>query len=242
MAPKTTRDDHEPVASHSVHHGRQQTTSKEGVTTEMPTVEQPVHVSSNPVEPDSGPQRTQDLVLPSTVISRGDIGKCLREVEKINEYFHQEGLRGSKNQPLPTLGRVLESLATANNLNLIHAEDRETLKHFLTRLKSKAPMVFMSFPSEAGDDFIAKLLDWFRAEVHPHVILNVGLQPELAAGCTLRTTNKYYDFSFRKRFERSKQKLLEALEVLDKTADKTIVADAHATNQPTALVNGSTTE
>jgi hypothetical protein len=166
----------------------------------------------------------------------------LREVEKINEYFHQEGLRGSKNQPLPTLGRVLESLATANNLNLIHAEDRETLKHFLTRLKSKAPMVFMSFPSEAGDDFIAKLLDWFRAEVHPHVILNVGLQPELAAGCTLRTTNKYYDFSFRKRFERSKQKLLEALEVLDKTADKTIVADAHATNQPTALVNGSTTE
>jgi hypothetical protein len=72
--------------------------------------------------------------------------------------------------------------------------------------------------------------------------LNVGLQPELAAGCTLRTTNKYYDFSFRKRFERSKQKLLEALEVLDKTADKTIVADAHATNQPTALVNGSTTE
>lgn len=152
------------------------------------------------------------------MISRADIGKCTREIEKISDFFHQEGLRGSKDQPLPTLSRTLESLAAANGLNLIHTEDRDTLHGFLVKIKAKAPSVHMSFPSEASDDFVAKLLEWFRTQVHPHIVLNVGLQPELAAGCTLRTTNKFYDFSFRARFEASKAKLLSALEELDAKA------------------------
>ncbi|MFZ1323781.1 MAG: hypothetical protein WAQ57_01310 [Candidatus Saccharimonadales bacterium] len=232
MAPKKERG-HEPVAAHTVHN-RTQATAK------LQQVAAPAVASASQTEAPAAPRRAGELLLPTTLISRGDLGKCLREVEQINDYFHQSGLRGSKDQPLPTLGHTLESLAQANGLNLIHAEDRDELIRFLTRLKAKAPSVFMSFPSEASDDFIAKLLDWFRAEVHPYVLLNAGLQPELAAGCTLRTTNKFFDFSFRNRLERSKQKLVEALIALDKAADKTVVADATATNQPGALAEGDT--
>ncbi len=233
MAPKSERE-HEPVAAKAVHHGRQNSTPKAEAFDKPEVASEQVATEVN--NNDSMPMTkiTDQLVLTNAVISKGDIGKCLREVEKINEYFHQEGLRGSKDRPLPTLGRVLESVAVANNLNLIHAEDRETLKHFLTRLKVKAPTVFMSFPSEASDDFIAKLLDWFRAEVHPYTIINVGLQPELAAGCTLRTTNKFYDFSFRNRFEQSKQKLMAALEALDNLPEPAVAEPMVPTGGATA--------
>lgn len=230
MVPKKERE-HSPVAAHTVHN-RTQATSK------LQQVSKPAAAAKEPATSEPRAKRSGEFILPSTLISRGDVGKCLREVEAINDYFHQEGLRGRKDQPLPTLSRTLESLATANGLNLIHADDREEVRSFLTRQKAKAPVVFMSFPSEASDDFVAKLLDWFRSEVHPYILLNVGLRPELAAGCTLRTTNKFYDFSFRKRFEKSKQKLVEALINLDKAADKTVIADATATNQTNPLTNG----
>src|SRR5690606_10854194 len=95
--------------------------------------------------------------------------------------------------------------------------------------KSKAPVIHISFPSEASPAFIAKILEWFRTEVHPHVVLHVGLQPELAAGCVVRTTNRMFDFSLRKRFEQSKKKLLESIEALDKMPERTVIADANAT-------------
>lgn len=170
-----------------------------------------------------------ELILPVGVVSRSDVSKSLREIGVIDDFFHQAAIRGSAAEQVPTLSRALNALAEANNLNLIHAEHRTALKEFLTRLKSKAPVVHLSFPSEASPTFIARILEWFRAEVHPHVVLHVGLQPELAAGCLVRTTNKMYDFSLRKKFEQSKQQLIASLEALDEAPDHPEVADANAT-------------
>ncbi len=159
---------------------------------------------------------TGELVLPYSVVSRSDISKSLRELDSIDDFFHQSAIRGSKDQSLPTLGRVLDSLASSNNLNLLHAEDRATLKQFLTRLKAQVPIIHISFPSEPSGQFIGKLLEWFRAEVHPHTVLHIGLRPEIVAGCVVRTTNKYFDFSLRKRFDKSKEKLVESIMEISK--------------------------
>jgi hypothetical protein len=163
-------------------------------------------------QPTPQPAAAQKLVLPVSVVSRADIGHSLRELERLDDYLLQASIRGAQAKDLPKLGHVLESVALANNFNLLFPEHRQTLKSFLAAVKAKAPVVHMSFPSEASKDFLAKLLEWFRREVHPLILLHVGLQPELAAGCMVRTTNKMYDFSFRKRFEKSKQKLIAALE------------------------------
>ncbi len=153
-----------------------------------------------------------DLKLSMSVVSRSDIGKCLRELEHIDDIFHQAKLRGKEPEDAPTVGRVLESLAEFNNLNINKPNDRAILIKFLERQKVKAPVIHISFPVEANGEVIGKILEWFRNEVHPNVVMYVGLQPELAAGCTLRTNSKHYDFSFRKRFEKSKQKLVAALQ------------------------------
>ncbi len=211
MAPET-RNQHQPQASQAAHYDRQQAMGRPQVTdsdASLPAAE-PVAPQAN-----ASPAQPAGLVLPTAVVSRSDVGKALREIDKINDFFHQEGLRGSKDKPLPTLSLVLDSLSQANGLNMIHAEDRDKLKAFLTQLKTKAPVVHMSFPSEASSDFTAKLLEWYRANLHAYTLLTVGLRPELAAGCTVRTTNKFFDFSFRGRFEKTKIKLVKAIERLD---------------------------
>ncbi|MBA2279187.1 hypothetical protein H0V99_01975 [Candidatus Saccharibacteria bacterium] len=168
-------------------------------------------VPQQPV-PAAAPAASDNLVLPLSVVSRSDIARSLREVLTIDDFFHQATIRGSKELTLPRQSQVLESLASANQLNLIHAEDRQKLEKFLTRLKTRAPVVHMSFASDPNGDFVMKLVEWFRREIHPHTVLHIGLQPALAAGCVVRTTNKVFDFSFRKRFEKSKEKLIAALE------------------------------
>ncbi len=179
----------------------------------------------------AAPQPNGELILPLSVVTRSDVSRSLRELVAIDDFFHQASVRGSKDQQMPTVSRVLDGLATANGLNLLQPQDRDRLKQFLTRLKANAPVVHMSFPSEASGPFLAKILEWFRREAHPHTVLHVGLQPELAAGCLVRTTNKMFDFSFRKRFEQSKQKLIAALEA----AGKEVAEQAAAQPAPEAI-------
>lgn len=198
----------------------------------------PVAAPAQPAAPVATPQASTELILPLSVVTRSDISRSLRELTEIEDYFHQAAVRGSKDQQIPTMSKVLDGLATANGLNLIHPEDRSRLKEFLTRIKNNAPVVHMSFPSEASAPFLAKILEWFRREAHPHTVLHVGLQPELAAGCLVRTTNKLFDFSFRKRFEQSKQKLLQALE----DASKEVAAEAASAQVPATAEVSATTE
>lgn len=174
---------------------------------------QQVVAVSPPAPVAAAPTQPQGLVLPLNIVSHSDVGRCLREVEAIEDFFHQAALRGgSKDQPVPTQSQTLENMVVANQLNLVHAEDRQKLLLFLRTVKEKAPVVHMSFPTDPNGEFMMRVIEWFRREIHPLVVIHVGLQPALAAGCTVRTTNKVFDFSFRKRFEKSKVKLLAALE------------------------------
>lgn len=169
---------------------------------------------SRPVNqvPVQAPLMNNQLILSKQVISKGDVSRSLRELEKIDDYFHQAAIRGSKDQQLPTIGKVLDSLAVVNNLNMLKAEDRARLRSFLSQVKAKAPVVHMSFPSEASGPFLGKILEWFRTDVHPYTVMTIGLQPELVAGCMVRTTNKTFDFSFRQKFDKSREKLIVALQ------------------------------
>lgn len=225
-----------PNGADGVHHGPQPAArlqQEAEVTVASETVEGFTE-AAEPAQDESAAERIA-LFLPPSVVSRADVSRCLREVTVLNDFFHQAAIRGSQAQNVPTLSKTLEGLAAANGLNLIHAEDRAKLKDFLTKVKNKAPVVHLSFPSEASDAFIAKLLEWFRREVDPFVVLHIGLQPELAAGCIVRTTNKLFDFSFRQRFANSKAKLIIALEAMNDAPDRTVLAGANDSAPAVAL-------
>jgi hypothetical protein len=220
VAPSSTPS-RTPAHADGVHVGAQTTPTARAAATTTPVVEAAVSspaVVAGPVE----------MHLPAFMVSRTDVSRSLREVEALDDYFRQAAIRGSKDQSMPGLSRVLESFSTENGLNLLHGPDRDKAKKYLEDVKTHAPVVHVSFAAEASGEFLARLLDWFRKEAHPFVLLHVGLQPELAAGCMIRTTNKVFDFSFRARFESSKVKLVKAIEALQSASAEEVQAVAQA--------------
>jgi hypothetical protein len=112
---------------------------------------------------------------------------------------------------LPRTSRLLEDTARTNGLNLLEVKDRQRLTKLFVELKKSAPVLTMSFASDPPPAVVQKLIFWLRREVHPLVLLQIGLQPSIAAGCVLRTPNHYFDFSLRRHFSAHRQLLIDKL-------------------------------
>jgi len=69
----------------------------------------------------------------------------------------------------------------------------------------------MSFNADPSPLFSQRLVTWLRQEIHPQVLVQTGLQPSLGAGCTLRTTNQFFDFSLREHFKQNRQLLVQKI-------------------------------
>jgi len=152
------------------------------------------------------------LILPASVTGLTDVTRLQRESETLDEYLRQAALRkGGSSIELPKIPVMLDDVATANHLNLLQAADRKRLADFLQQLQTKVPVVHMSFASEPSTEFTSKIVTWLRQNIHPHMLVQVGLQPSIAAGCTLRTTNKVFDFSLRQHFMQNRQLLVDAI-------------------------------
>ena len=152
------------------------------------------------------------LRLPIAVISPVDVGRLERELTALDEFLSQSTIRKpGEPMSLPRTSRLLEQLAQDNTLNLLTEADRKHLLQFLMELKSIAPKVHISFAVDPSPAFLRKLISWLRREIHPLVLLTVGLQPGIAAGCIVRTPDKYFDFSLRQHLLDKRDILIERI-------------------------------
>lgn len=148
--------------------------------------------------------------LPIMAASPNDIGRLLRELEVIDQTLLQLSLRKSGTEvKMPKTSHLMDQVIEANHLNLLQKTHRASLARFLTAVKTKSPVIHMSFSADPSTAFIEKLMSWLRKEIHPFVLLTVGLQPTLGAGCIVRTTNKQFDFSLRQDFLNKRDLLLK---------------------------------
>lgn len=179
------------------------------------------------------PNATQDktLVLPISVISRVDVGRLLREVEAIDAFLKQSAIREPGTPvKMPKTSRLFDETIENNQLNVLHDDERLRLHHFLTEVRTKAPTLHMSFSADPSPAFTQKLITWLRAEIHPVVLLQVGLQPNIGAGCVVRTTNKYFDFSLRTRFKEKGSILADLMQKADQPAAQPVPAPVAETS------------
>lgn len=152
------------------------------------------------------------LSLPVPVVSPADVGRLIRELELIDNTLLQLGLRPPADQiKMPPTSRLMDQTVERNKLNLLQATDRALLQRFLVAIRAKAPVLHMSFSTDPSPAFTEKLMVWLRIEIHPEMLLTVGLQPTIGAGCVVRTNNKYFDFSLRQDFIKKRQLLLDKL-------------------------------
>lgn len=153
-----------------------------------------------------------EFKLPINVVSAADLSRIKRELSSLDEYFISANARkgGEPNQP-PRLTRPLDRIARDNHINLLDESHRKALVVQLDRVELSAPALHISFATEPPSRIIEQVLVWLRENIHPHALLQVGLQPSIAAGCVLRTPNKVFDMSLRRHLEGQRSYLGELI-------------------------------
>ena len=94
------------------------------------------------------------------------------------------------------------------------SEERQRLKEYLSSVASQAPEYHVSFASEPPAHKLQQVVQWLREAVHPQLLVHVGLQPSIIAGCVIRTNNSLIDLSLRRSFEAAAPVLLKEVKAL----------------------------
>ena len=154
----------------------------------------------------------EQLKLPVAIVNRGDVMRLQRELNALNDFFvGATARRPGTPMQMPKTTRRLTELAEANNVNLLEQSHRAALYTSMTGILKSAPVMHMSFASEPTPKSVEPILDWLRKQIHPQALLQVGLAPAIAAGCVLRTPNKFFDMSIRAHLEKQAHFLSELI-------------------------------
>lgn len=165
------------------------------------------------------PTNTNSLVgLPISVVGPVDVGRLIRELENIDNQLLQSKLRvASDDINRPKTTQLMDQTLELNKLDILKETDRRRLQELLTVVRRDAPVLHMSFSADPAASFIDKLMTWLRREIHPVVLLTIGLQPNIGAGCIVRSTNRQFDYSLRQDFIKQRDILRKLLAPEDET-------------------------
>ena len=154
----------------------------------------------------------QSMALPTLVFGVVEVRRLQRELESLDDFLRGMAVRRETKFEMPRVSRMLDALAHENNHDLLKGTDRTALILFLKQVAERAPAIHMSFAADPSAAFTAKIVGWLRTNVHPLALLELGLQPSIAAGCVVRTTNRVFDLSLRSRFTEQHDLLLKAMQ------------------------------
>jgi hypothetical protein len=159
-------------------------------------------------------QQTAALQLPTQIVGPVDVARLIRELEALEDFLHQASIRepGSQSPKLPRTSRLLDELVALNHLSLLSNEDRQRVTQLLAELKEHAPRLHISFARDPSAAFTDKIITWLRQNIHPELLLRIGLEPTIAAGCIVRTPNRLFDFSLRQHFIAQRQTLIKLVD------------------------------
>ena len=158
------------------------------------------------------PEPKAAFVLPENLISSIDLHRTVRELAALDESFYQASVRvPGQSVKLARSSQILEDLAAVNGVSLLDMSQRGELLAALKSYTPNAPRIHMSFAAEPSAKFSARMVIWLRQNIDPLILLEIGLQPTLAVGCSVRTNNRVFDMSLRHRFREQRHILREKI-------------------------------
>jgi F0F1-type ATP synthase delta subunit len=177
-------------------------------------------------------QALQKINLPLSVMTVIDLSRVGRELEQLDEFLIQSAIRtpGTPMQ-LPRLSKMLDDVASVNHVNLLEEPHRKALLKALSYLKEHAPKLHISFAAEPNGAFVNKVAEYIRANISSVALLQVGLQPTIAAGCIIRSPNRQFDLSLRQRLKDKRSELGQIIHAI-KDAPQGAPAAAQAQGVP----------
>lgn len=152
------------------------------------------------------------IEFPGKLSGAIDLARIIRELDVLSQSLQQASIRTpGENVQLPKTSKLLEEVAALNKVSLLDSNQREQFLDLLKSIKNHAPVIHIAFATEPSSQFVSKITSWMRSNISPIILVDVGLQPAITAGCTVRTTNKVFDMSLRHRFAESRGVLVKKL-------------------------------
>jgi hypothetical protein len=134
------------------------------------------------------------LKLPRSLYS---VDQALAVAEELHQYSRGLGQRGH-GKASPPLSReataLLQELPAAQR---DQAAAVESLREELERLAAQAAVVTLVVAASPSAALKQELTEWLRTNVRPILLVNFHVNPEIAGGMVIRSTNRIYDCSFR---------------------------------------------
>lgn len=155
--------------------------------------------------------------LPSTIVSKADISRLVREFEVLDNALTAQSVRkkvDAKPEDAPVMSAQLAGFLDVNAVNLESATARNAYIKQLRHLKDKVPVMNMTFAVVADPESLQKLTAWVRESVHPQAVIEAHLQPALVAGVYLRLPNHVFDLSVRNALKSKRGELEKELGAL----------------------------
>lgn len=159
------------------------------------------------------------LKLPNSIGGKRDLILATRQVEQILSDRLQDEVRerfGAKKVGTNAGQQMLSELLELNGLK----DDTQSLKTLLQQMegiRQHASQVRIAFAQEPDQDLYKRVVKWFRDQIDPGALVQIGVQPAIGAGFILQTPARRYDFSLKTKILGSTPKFLE---VLKRSADK----------------------
>lgn len=155
------------------------------------------------------------LKLPVDVYSPDQLGIVLWELGDVTAKLRQSETRaavakGEEQEPheIHTSALLLNVLRTAG-VSMKDHKELEQLAEEIKTIRDKAPTVHMMLAALPNRAMKRQIVDWFRSELHPQLLLTFAARGDIGGGFILRAGSKQYDFSFRARLLDNKQRLVE---------------------------------
>jgi len=153
-----------------------------------------------------------ELKLTLAVVGPSEIRRSVRELAGLDDYFVASAARQNTDAAgQPRITQLLDELARANGINLLEAGQRKKLSEALNQVLKDAPSLHISFAREPSPKALEKIVSWFRDNIDKNSLLQIGLQPSIAAGCVLRTSNQLFDMSIRAKLDKHGSTLLSLI-------------------------------
>lgn len=159
---------------------------------------------------------SMSFILPPSVVSKADVAYLVLEAERIDRELTAQTVRskvGAAAEERLTMSQQLADFLAQNQLTVAAGQWGELIKQLRT-VKEAVPVFHMTFAVPADRDSLQQLVQWLRTSVHPQAVLEVGLQPALVAGVSIRTPNRVHDFSMRSVLRKNHGLLVKELGAL----------------------------
>lgn len=156
--------------------------------------------------------------LPDSLYSADQLQVCSDELRRYAEALQQGQYQkeaGSKTAKivLPELSAssydLLEALPKSKRLDPALVEQ---ICDVLDGWMKTAPVMNITLAAPATHQLKTELVSWFRTNIGPQTILSFHVNPDIAGGIVVRSTNHVYDMSFRRELLKRPEKLIEVID------------------------------